>query len=55
MLCKCKANKPDYQILIFPHMCGKGVNKPQKAHLSRLNPFFELFKKIVKSGRKTYL
>ena len=55
MLCKYKANRPDYQILVFPHMCGKFVNKPQKVRLSRLNLFFGLFKKVVKSGRKTYL
>jgi hypothetical protein len=36
-------------------MCGKVVNKPQKMRLSCLNLFFELFKKVVKSGRKTYL
>jgi hypothetical protein len=50
MCCKYKTYRADYQILIFPHMCGKYVNNPQKQRFSRLNLLFELFKKIVKSG-----
>lgn len=54
MLCKSKANRPDYQILVFPHMCGKCVNNPLKVSLNDLNLLFELFKKIAKPGKKTY-
>ena len=54
MLCKYKANRPDYQILVFPHMCGKFVYNAQKVPLNDLNRLFELFKKVVKSGKKTY-
>jgi len=54
MLCKSKANRPDYQILVFPHMCGNSVNNPEKVSLNVLNLLFELCKKIAKSGKKTY-
>lgn len=47
MLCKSTANKPDFQILVFPHMRGRGVNNLPKVSLNDLNQHFELFKKIA--------
>ena len=55
MSCKCISYKSDYQILIFPHMCGKYVKNLKKAPLTRLNASFEPLKKIAKSGKKHYL
>jgi hypothetical protein len=55
MRCKSKANWPDYQILLFPHMCGRHIINPEKVSLNDLSQLFELFKKIAKSGRITYL
>lgn len=55
MLCKSTANRPDFQILVFLYMRGGGLNNPQKVSLNDLSQHFELFKKIAKSGIKTYL
>ena len=55
MLRKCTANRPDFQILVFPHASERGINGPEKLCLNNLNRHFELFKKIAKSGIKTYL
>jgi hypothetical protein len=48
MLCKSKANRPDYQMVVFPHICGKGANNPEKVSLNVLNLHFKLFKKVAK-------